>query len=201
MYLFLPVTGWPEVVDQTPTDPVISDKLGGALLCRGALPNGQMVILMRSDAAELPINPSASVLASFATGKTLPIRGPVAVADMEGVPVLREGVLGLDSHIKDMATAKAYDLLALAEDVSYAMLGQHDQISRVDDGKASVWAEQIRHLVANAEAEPLLDGYPDAYEVSKRLAAKQRAAAGDEVAVLFARLGLNVAPLAAGELP
>jgi len=187
MYLYLPLSGWPEVVDAHPEEAAISDKIG-AIPVRTATPGGTFGFFLRDDCGSrgMGVNPAASLMATVAAGAPAPILGPVVVTslrtfEVEGAPPgwMAGGVVCMDS---DTATK----LHTLAENVQYALLDLDDRISsNVEDPHG--WARSVRYMIENIQRIKVPEGYPS-------LPRMLRAAKKDPVADAFAKLGIDVVP-------
>lgn len=194
MFLFLPDAGWPRIIDQHPSVALISDTIGG-MVSRLAIVSSNFGLCVRDDCGErhLPVNPAASVIASFAAHGPVPILGPAVLHALSDNTVqLPTG--DLMGNTACMSTEAAEQLRTLAEDVMYAKLGQDARISERGQDGGSGWADGVRSMLEHIGKVRIPDGYPDAKRMIERWGAAERARVGDPVADEFARAGLNVKP-------
>jgi hypothetical protein len=119
MFVFIPVDGWPKVVDAEPSDDRLSDELGAIPFPTAIAPS--LGLMIHEDQPNgLGLNVGASYVASLIIGATAPVFGPACLALIDAPIQFIDGD-GMTGSIGACVSLPAYDAQMLAEMAAEAL--------------------------------------------------------------------------------
>lgn len=130
MFLFIPVDGWPQVIDADPTGKRMSDLMGAIPFATAICDDRGLMVC--EDQAGRPLNIGASFLMSLLNDSTMAITGPVCMLAIGGRNALSlhdgGGLMVAFGKNASLPADEAHTLARAVEDALYAERGDDSKI-------------------------------------------------------------------------
>lgn len=129
MFVFIPVDGWPKVVDAEPTDARLSDELGAIPFPTAIAPSLGLMI-HEDQPNQLGLNVGASYVASLIIGATAPVFGPACLTLIDAPIqfIYGDGVSGTIGGCESLPAYDAQMLAEMAAEALHAEQGNDDML-------------------------------------------------------------------------